>query len=102
MGGILLAIDGHNTLMLAHLHQGSQGHFGAIADGAEHGLTKNSTSNANKIQTGYQLAIQPRFNAVCMACLVQGFVGLHHGRHDPGAILSFAGTLRTCLNDLVK
>ena len=47
---VLLAIDGLNAVLIAHIDQRSQSHFGAIAQGAEHRLTKDSLANADKVR----------------------------------------------------
>lgn len=102
MGSFLLAIDGGDVVTLAHLNQSRQSHFGAVGEGAEHGLTKNGFADAHEIKPGYQLIIQPCFHTVCVACLMQSLVCRHHAWHDPGTVLSFSWTLRTRFDHLVE
>ena len=102
MHRILLAIDGLNVLFFTNMNQCRQRHFGAVTQGAEHGFTKHSLTDANKVKTRHKLAVDPSFSTVCIACLVKCFVGGDHFWHDPGPFLTFSRALRAGLDDLIK
>ena len=56
----------------------------------EHRLTKHGLAQSHAIQASYELAIDPRLDAVGVASSVQMCVGFNHVGHYPGASLAFA------------
>ncbi|MEY3939418.1 MAG: hypothetical protein RL659_2259 [Pseudomonadota bacterium] len=102
MSRILLAVDGLNAVLLADMNQSCKCHFGAVTERAEHGFAEHSFANTNKVQACHQVAIEPCFGAMRVACAVQGFVGIDHGRHDPCSFLALSGALRASFYHVVK
>ena len=73
--------------------------FGSVCGMGKHGFAKHGMAHAHAIESAHQLAIHPGFHTVCVARCVQGFVGRHHVRHDPGAVLCWAWRMRAGVND---
>jgi hypothetical protein len=57
MPGILLAINGGNTVLQTDTDQASQRHFGAITDGGEHRFAKHGTTQGNEVQASQEFTI---------------------------------------------
>ena len=91
MAGILLAIDQRHTVFAAQGHQCRQRNFRGVCGAREHGLAKHGISQRHTIQPAFQLSIYPGFNAVGKSSVMQVYVGLHHGWHDPRAGLPEPG-----------
>jgi UDP-N-acetylmuramoyl-tripeptide--D-alanyl-D-alanine ligase len=58
--------------------------------------------DADAVQAPGQFAVHPGLHAVHPPGAVPGGVGLHHGRHDPGASLAFARRGRAGVDDALE
>ena len=68
----------------------------------KHRFAKNHAPQIDAVKTSGELSIDPRFNAVCVTCIVQGTVGVDHFGNDPGAVLIGPGRCGTGFNDRPK
>jgi hypothetical protein len=99
---VLLTVDGLNAVLKANADQQGQSHFGAIGDGGEHRLAKDSLAQRHKIKPSHQVPTHPEFGTVGQSHVVQLSVGFDHVGHDPSSALSFSGGMAATLNDLLE
>ena len=86
---VLLAVNQFDTVAAAQANQSCQCDFGGIRRVGEHGFSEYSVSDRHAIQSTSQLSVHPCFHAVRSALCMQRFIGCHHGRDNPGAVLPF-------------
>ena len=88
---VLLAIDECDALLSAQTHQRGQRNLGSIGLVREHGFAKHCPAYSHAIQPAHQMAIDPGFHAVGMACGMECGVSLDNAGNNPGAVLAGAG-----------
>ncbi len=100
MRRVLLAVDGRDAVVPAEGDQRRQRDLRRIAHAREHRFAKHRLADGHAIQAAGELAVDPCLNAVRHAGAMQRNIGLHHLRHDPGAVLAFAWAGRAGPDDL--
>ncbi len=68
----------------------------------KHRFAKHHAAKVDAIQSPGQFAVDPGLHTMGMAGLVQGDIGLHHGRQYPGARLARTRLVGAGLDDIGK
>ena len=90
MRGVLLAIDEPHALRSAKRHQRRERNFGGIGLARKHRFAEDGVTDRRAIQTAHQPAINPSFDAVRQARMMQCDIGRLHLGQDPSARLALA------------
>ena len=91
MRSFLLAVDERQAVSPGKGNQPGQGDLGGISSAAEHRLAKYHAPEIDAVKAPGEFTIDPGFDAVGQASVVQLGIGLNHGGQYPGARLPGTG-----------